>query len=117
MSGRRSLEYVKEKYGVPVKRGMRVGTYRGEGVVTCGNGAHIRVRIDGEKNSGSHHPLALDYFDGITPDERLAHHNARIEVWNDRLNGRITDEEYAERMARPLSPTKAQQLVREDDAR
>jgi hypothetical protein len=103
VSGRWSLGYVKDKYSVPVKRGMRVRTEEGrDGVVTCGDGAHVRVRIDGERRSGIYHPLSLDYGDGITPAQRLAHHNARIEAWNDRLNQRITVEEYRERMTRPL---------------
>lgn len=109
MSGRYSLDYVKNKYGVPVKRGQRVKDEAGRsGVVTCGDGAHVRVRLDGEKHSGSYHPLGLDYGDGITPEARTAHQNARIEVWNDRLNQRITKEEYVERMSRPLEPSRGE---------
>lgn len=104
MSGRLSLNYVREKYGVPVKRFQRVITEDGRaGIVTCGDGAHVRVRLDGEKRSGRYHPLALDYRDGISPKARLDHHNARIEAWNDRLNERITFEEYRERMQHPLA--------------
>jgi hypothetical protein len=94
----RSLSHVKENYGVPVKRGMRVGTFQGEGVVTCGDGAYVRVRVDGQKHSGSYHPLSRDYLDGVEPEARLARHNARTDAWNDRLNGRITQEEYVARM-------------------
>jgi hypothetical protein len=85
---RYSLSYVKEKYGVPVKRGQRVRVNMGrggEGAVTCGDGAHVRVRLDGEKRSGRYHPLDLDYGDGVAPDDRLAAHNAAIDAWNERL--------------------------------
>lgn len=95
-----SLEAVRMRYGVPVKRGMRVTTETGEhGTVTCGDGMHVRVRLDGEKHSGRWHPFSLDYGDGITIDARQAHDNVRVDAWNDWLNGRITDDEYRERMA------------------
>jgi hypothetical protein len=103
MSGSRSLNYVRETYGVPVKRGQRVlHDSREWGVVTSGDGARVRVRFDGERHSSPCHPLSLDYGDGVSPADRLALQNARIDVWNDRLNGRITAEEYRERMASPL---------------
>lgn len=82
----RSLNYVKEQYGVPVKRGMRVAHEGNHGVVTCGAGAHVRVRFDGEKFSRPCHPLSLDYGDGVKPADRLAERNARIERWNRGLN-------------------------------
>ena len=88
MSGRYSLTYVKEKYGVPVKRGQRVRVSKGrgaEGVVTCGDAQYVRVRLDGEKRSGRYHPLDLDYGDGVAPQDRLDAHNARIDAWNERL--------------------------------
>lgn len=101
--GRYSLDYVRSRYGVPVKRGQRVTVEGGnEGVVTCGDGAHVRVRLDGEKHSGSYHPFDLDYGDGITIERRLARANARIDAWNDWLNKRITQGEYLARMAAPL---------------
>lgn len=92
-SGRWSLDYVKRNYGVPVKRGQRVTHEGDQGVVTCGDGAHVRVRFDGEKFSRPCHPLSLDYGDGIEPGDRLAERNARIEAWNDRLNGRARADE------------------------
>lgn len=54
--GRRSLDYVRWKYGVPAKRGMRVRADGKLGTITNGDGQYIRVRIDGEKQSGSWHP-------------------------------------------------------------
>ncbi|MEJ7786421.1 MAG: hypothetical protein WKF96_16580 [Solirubrobacteraceae bacterium] len=94
-----SIQYVRDTYGVPVRRGQRViHGGRDHGTVTCCKGAHVRVRFDGERHSESCHPLSLDYGDGVQPDDRLAHRNARIDAWNDRLNGRITADEYRDRM-------------------
>lgn len=86
--GRWSLDYVRRNYGVPVKRGMRVVHHGDCGTVTCGDGQYVRVRFDGRRRSDRCHPLSLDYGDGVKPEDRLAEHNARIEAWNDRLNGR-----------------------------
>lgn len=94
-----SLAYVRDTYGVPARRGMRViHEGRDHGVITSGTGAHVRVRFDGEKHSVPCHPLSLDYGDGVDPEARLAERNRRIDVWNDRLNGRITAEEYSQQM-------------------
>ncbi len=94
-----SLDYVKRTYGVPVQAGQRV-THEGRdhGTVVGGDGAHVSVLFDGEKHPAPCHPLSLDYGDGISPNERTARQNARIDIWNDRLNGRITAEQYAARM-------------------
>jgi hypothetical protein len=57
-----SLAYVRERYGVPARRGARV-RYRGLpgeaarlGRVTSARGPHIRVRLDGERRSRIFHP-------------------------------------------------------------
>jgi hypothetical protein len=105
MSGHRSLDYVRSTYGVPVRRGMRVIHEDGKpGTVTCGDGAHVRVRFDDESFSVPCHPLSLDYGDGVRPADRLALRNAQIDVFNDRLNQRITAQEYQDRM-RALAAT------------
>ena len=52
----KSFDYVKRVYGVPAARGRRVLFNRALGVVTSGDGAHIRVRLDGAKNSVPCHP-------------------------------------------------------------
>jgi len=60
-----SLEYIREYYGVPAKKGMRV-TYRSKaGVITGASGPHVRVRLDGEKSDGCYHPTDLMYIPGI----------------------------------------------------
>lgn len=64
-----SLQYIREHYGVPAKRGGRVkytgSSRRGPefGTITGANGAHVRIRIDGEKLAGNYHPTyALEYL-------------------------------------------------------
>lgn len=93
-----SLPYIRERYGVPVKRGQRVTHGKDTGTVTSGRGAHVRVRFDGRNFSVPCHPLSLDYGDGVDPEARTARQNERIDVWNDRLNDRISGEEYVRRM-------------------
>ena len=55
-----SLAYVRNTYGVPAKRGMRVeycgqDNVRRRGVITSAS-HHVRVRLDGEKHSRPYHP-------------------------------------------------------------
>lgn len=60
-----SFGYVRAYYGVPAKRGARVVADGKPGRITSGDGAHIRVRLDGEKHSRPWHPTwRLDYLDG-----------------------------------------------------
>lgn len=97
--------YIIKHYGVPVEVGQRVvheGKRAGVVVTPEHLDQYVHVRFDGEDWTSRCHPLSLDYGDGITREERQAHANARIDAWNDHLNGRITDDEYRERMARPL---------------
>lgn len=63
-SGRYSLDYVRRVYGVPARRGMRVVADGKPGVITCGDGQYLRVRLDGEKRSGRWHPTwHMEYID------------------------------------------------------
>ena len=56
-----SLEYIREYYGVPAKRGEPVA-YRGTpGVVTGASGPHVNVRLDGQKHSLPYHPTDLEW--------------------------------------------------------
>ena len=50
------LQYVRDYYGVPAYKGMRVSVYGKEGVITGGDGSYICVRVDGQKHSGNYHP-------------------------------------------------------------
>jgi hypothetical protein len=55
-----SLEYIRMYYGVQAKRGDRV-EYTGDGTPKLGTisgarGAHLRIRLDGERRTGLYHP-------------------------------------------------------------
>jgi hypothetical protein len=63
MSGRLSFDYVREYYGVPAKRGMRVTVDGRPGRITSGNGHYIRVLFDGERRPSICHPTwRVEYF-------------------------------------------------------
>jgi hypothetical protein len=65
-----SLEYVRNYYQVPAFPGQRV-LYTGDkkkgpqpGVIVGGVSAHIKIRIDGEKDAYPYHPTwELEYVD------------------------------------------------------
>jgi len=63
-----SLEYIRKAYNVPAKRGGRV-EYTGDGspklgTISGARGAHVRIRLDGEKRLGLYHPTwGLRYLD------------------------------------------------------
>jgi hypothetical protein len=66
-----SLDYISRTYGVPAKRGQRV-RYTGdkgpkvsarEGTITAAEGAHLRIRMDGDSFSNVYHPTwELEYL-------------------------------------------------------
>jgi hypothetical protein len=66
-----SLSYIAKAYGVPAKRGQRV-RYTGdkgpkaqprEGTITAAEGAHLRIRMDGDSFSQPYHPTwELEYI-------------------------------------------------------
>ena len=60
-----SMQYIRDYYDVPAKRGGRVrwmGHYIGEIVGT--RGPHLRIRLNGEKAIRSYHPTwNIDYLD------------------------------------------------------
>ncbi len=59
-----SMDWIRNHYGVPAKRGGRVEYTPCEGstdapargTITGTSGPHLRVRLDGEKRSGRYHP-------------------------------------------------------------
>ncbi|SPU49879.1 hypothetical protein [Bordetella trematum] len=63
-----SLNYIRDTYGVPAKRGARV-EYTGngcaiQGTITSSRGAHLMVRLDGHKFSNPFHPTwKIRYLD------------------------------------------------------
>ena len=68
------MEYIRDTYGVPAKRGGRV-EYRGgaeiqTGTITGSDGHYLRIRIDGEKHSGNYHPAwAMRFLDATPPTQ------------------------------------------------
>lgn len=63
-----SLQYIRDTYGVPAKRGARV-EYSGngtaiQGTITSSRGPHILVRLDGDDFSMQFHPTwKMHYLD------------------------------------------------------
>lgn len=55
-----SMDYIRQHYKVPAKRGGRVrytgGPTPKEGVITSAKGAHLIIRMDGEASVGKYHP-------------------------------------------------------------
>lgn len=50
------MNYIRNHYNVPAKRGGRV-RYNGKpGVITGTRGQYLRIRLDGEKRAGNYHP-------------------------------------------------------------
>lgn len=63
-----SLQYIRDTYGVSARRGGRV-EYTGngstkQGTITGARGAHVLIRLDGDKFSVAFHPTwKLEYLD------------------------------------------------------
>jgi len=55
------LEYIRDYYGVPAKKGVVVKYKEKFGVITGASGPYVKVRLDGEKNANPYHPDDLDY--------------------------------------------------------
>lgn len=49
-------EYVRQRYGVPAKRGMRVLVDDRPGIIASFDGGYVRVRFDGDTRSTPCHP-------------------------------------------------------------
>ncbi|WP_109527219.1 MULTISPECIES: hypothetical protein [Nocardia] len=64
-----SMQYVRDYYKVPAKRGGRV-RYTGDkeprlGTITAARGGGLRIRLDGDKWAMPFHPTwELEYLDG-----------------------------------------------------
>lgn len=81
-----SMDYIRNRYGVPAKRGARVVADGKPGTIVAARGGHLRIRLDGEKRTGSWHPTwNMDYGDGI---DWGARYDARVEAFNRALNAR-----------------------------
>lgn len=63
-----SMEYIRETYGVPAKKGGRVAFYDDGvvkyGVITGTHNAHLKIKLDGEQRAGCYHPTwNLEYLE------------------------------------------------------
>lgn len=55
-----SLEYIRETYDVPAKKGGKV-TYKDKpGVIIGHSGPHVKIRLEGEKGGRPYHPRDKD---------------------------------------------------------
>jgi uncharacterized membrane protein YfhO len=85
------MYYVKNRYGVPAKRGMKV-IYDGEHeVIKSAKGGYIKVRFDELRFPKNIPPLELDYIlpNGIKTFSNI--YNARIMAFNKCLNSEIDE--------------------------
>jgi hypothetical protein len=61
-----TMQYVRDTYGVPAKRGARVQVYTKDGQVLRGTITrathYVYVRIDGERYGWPYHPTELLYI-------------------------------------------------------
>lgn len=61
-----TMQYIREFYGVPAKRGARVTVNGKQGVITGSVGAYIRVKFDGDSYSKQCHPdWRVKYSDAL----------------------------------------------------
>lgn len=63
-----TLDYIRQSYGVPAMKGGRV-RYTGDrngprlGTITGASGAHVTIRLDGDKHANPFHPTwELEYL-------------------------------------------------------
>lgn len=64
-----SLQYIRDTYRVPAKRGGRVEFQGRPGTITSTDGARLRVRLDGDRRNVILHPTwEVTYADAASPD-------------------------------------------------
>jgi hypothetical protein len=57
-----SLEYIRNYYCVPAKRGMKVTFFNESGIIVRSLGAYLKIRLDGERDSKPYRPMyELEY--------------------------------------------------------
>lgn len=64
-----SMQYIRDYYRVPVKRGIRVCVNGKPGRITSARGAHIMVRFDDKKYSIPCHPTWCVEYNPETKDK------------------------------------------------
>lgn len=66
-----SMEYIRKRYQVAAKRGMRVVADGKPGVITGSVGSYLRIRLDGEKTSGRWHPTWRIEYGRLTAEQAV----------------------------------------------
>lgn len=71
-----NMQWIRDHYGVPAKRGGRVRYTPCEGskdrpqlgTITSAVDQYLRVRLDGERHAGRYHPTwQIEYLDEVSP--------------------------------------------------
>ena len=62
-----AMQDIRNRYGVPAKRGARVrytgGTRIDEGTIVGTHKQYVRIRMDGDQHAGTYHPTwELEYL-------------------------------------------------------
>lgn len=82
-----SMQAIRDRYGVPAKRGAQVEFEGRPATIASASGHHLRLFFrdaPGDGSSGPYHPLwRMDYLDGV---DHGARYDARIEAFNAALN-------------------------------
>ncbi len=90
-----SMKYIRDAYGIPVKRGMEVyypATGESGNITSCKSG---RVTFSTVLRQHTVHPFDLDYL--ISDDQWLEgarvvrEYNSRLDDWNERLNEKMNN--------------------------
>ena len=59
-----NMDYIRKKYKVPAKRGMKVIAQGHNGTIVGARNGYLRIRIEGEKNILSFHPTwEMEYLE------------------------------------------------------
>lgn len=58
------MEYIRKKYKIPVKRGMKVIAQGRNGIIVGAKNGYLRIRIESKKNISSFHPTwEIEYLE------------------------------------------------------
>ena len=65
-----TIQSIRDRYGVPAKRGGRVRYTGGPepqmGMIVAARGHYLRIRLDGEKRAGNYHPMwRIEYLNPL----------------------------------------------------
>ena len=55
------LEWHREKYKIPAKKGMLVKVDEGHGIIMGSHGSFIRIKVQGKLSPSNYHPLEIEF--------------------------------------------------------